>query len=275
MAKTVKVIVNADDLGISSEVNSAIFDLVGRNLVTSVTVIGNGPYVEEACQHVDRYPTCSFGAHLNVTQFKPLSGSDKLEPLLAHNGEFDPDKIRQVTIDSSLAEGIFQEFSVQIENLARLGITISHVDSHNYVLSIPRLFPVLKRLQKKYHIRKVRISRNIYARGLVGQDGLTPLTLALDPDSDLGDAPLTLRLKKTLYNFMLRHYYRTKTTQGFSGFRLFYEYSKRKRMNFSSFEAVVHPGSDYYDPGEIEILQTAWQEDLRFPIRLISYHDIK
>lgn len=169
MAKTVKVIVNADDLGISSEVNSAIFDLVGRNLVTSVTVIGNGPYVEEACHQADRYPACSFGAHLNVTQFKPLSGSEKLDPLLAHNGEFDPEKIRQVHIDSSLAEGIFQEFSAQVENLVRLGIDISHVDSHNYVLSIPRLFPVLKRLQKKYRIRKVRISRNIYADGLLHQ----------------------------------------------------------------------------------------------------------
>jgi predicted glycoside hydrolase/deacetylase ChbG (UPF0249 family) len=268
------VIVNADDLGISRQVNDAIFEMVSRGRVTSVTIIGNGPHVEEACRNIDRFPRCSFGAHLNVTQFRPLSGPAKLGRLLDDNGEFDSDKIRQVDIDSGLAEGILEEFSSQIENLRRLGVDVSHLDSHNYVLSIPKMFFVLKKLQRRFGIRKVRISRNIYGDGLQEHDGLTAFKLALDPEGSGDDIKRTKRLKKVLYNFMLRHYYRTKTTQGFSGFRLFYEYARWKKMNFRSFEVVVHPGSDYYDAGEIEILKGPWEEELGFPIRLISYHDL-
>lgn len=268
------IIVNADDLGISSQVNDAIFDLLGRGRVTSATMIGNGPEVEQACRRIDSFPGCSFGAHLNVTQFRPLSGGGKLGPLLGDNGEFDATKIREVDIDSALAEGILEEFSSQIENLNRLGVNVSHLDSHNFVFSIPKMFLVMKKLQRKFRIRKARISRNIYADGLI-KGGLTAYNLALgyeDVDSDIRRAK---RLKKSFYNFMLRNYYRTKTTQGFSGFRMFYEYARSEKMNFRSFEVVVHPGNDYYDLDEIEILKGPWEDELGFPVRLISYHELE
>ena len=74
---------------------------------------------------------------------------------------------------------------------------------------------------------------------------------------------------------MLRNYYRTKTTDGFSGFRLFYEVAKTKPMKHRSFEVVVHPANDYYDPEESEILRTPWQDALDFPVRLISYNGLE
>lgn len=274
--KTVQIIVNADDLGESPKVNEAIFDLLDRGLATSATIIGNAPFVEEACRRVNQYPQCSFGAHMNVTQFRPLSGPKNLGPLLDGDGQFIQNKIREVRIDSSLAAGILEEFSAQIENLGRFGVDISHIDSHNYVFSIPRMFPVMKRLQKRFNIRKARISRNLFADGLVGKRGLTAFGLGIDPESAARDGTTSLRVKKVLYNFLLRHYYRTKTTQAFSGFRLFYENAKSSKMKYpTKVEVCVHPGSDYYDPSEIEILQGPWREELGFPIRLISYDDIK
>ena len=273
--KTVQVIVNADDLGESPKVNEAIFALLDRGLVTSATIIGNAPFVEEACRRANEYPQCSFGAHLNVTQFRPLSGPENLELPLDGGGQFVLSKIREVRIDSSLAAGILEEFSAQIENLRRLGVDISHIDSHNYVFSIPRMFPVMKRLQKRFNIRKARISRNLFADGLEGTRGLTAFSLGIDPESTGQDGSTSLRVKKVLYNFLLRHYYRTKSTQAFSGFRLFYENAKSNKMKYRTVEVGVHPGSDYYDPNEIEILEGPWREELGFPIRLISYYDIK
>ena len=143
------LIVNADDLGINQQVNEATFDLIKQGKVTSSTIIANGPFIEEACAQLSRFPECSFGAHLNVTEFAPLIGSGNLKPLLDSNGEFIMGRVREIPIDSSLSEGIFQEFCAQIERLQSLGVPVSHLDSHNYVLSISRMFPVLKRVQKK------------------------------------------------------------------------------------------------------------------------------
>ena len=73
---------------------------------------------------------------------------------------------------------------------------------------------------------------------------------------------------------MLRNYYRTKTTNGFSGFRLFYEYAKKRPMKHSTFEVNVHPANPYYDAEEERILAAQWENDLNFPVRLISYDQL-
>ena len=271
------VIVNADDLGISEAVNASTFDFIKRGRVTSATLLANGPSIEEACSQLGGDPGCSFGAHLNVTEFRPLSGPEKLQAIVNDDGSFRELAIRQVPIDRVLSEGVFDEFCAQIDRLYSLGVQISHIDSHHYILSIPRMLLVLKRVQKRYGIRKARISRNIYAGGLPDEIDVTPHALGIDPQ--LGDrVSRSLRLKKWAYNWVLRNYYRTKTCDGFSGFRLFYEYAKNQPrnqgMNHRTFEVNVHPANPYYDADEEQILAGSWEQDLNFPVRLISYDQL-
>ncbi len=268
------VIVNADDLGISREVDDATFQLMKDGLVTSATIMANGLDVEAACQRTREFPNCSFGVHLNVTEFSPLTAPENLEPLLDSENRFIGEQVRRVNIDSRLANGIFNEYCAQIEKVKALGVTPSHLDSHNYVHTVARIFPILKRVQKRYGLRKVRLSRNIYADRLLGKDGLSADTLGLDPALGCRDIGTVLRMKKSFYNFMLRNYYRTKTTDGFSGFRLFYEYAKSRKMGQSTFEVVVHPANDYYHPSEVEILKGPWRDELKFPVRLINYREL-
>ena len=249
----INVIINADDLGSSQEINQAVFDLIQSGKVTSATLIANAPYLDEACQLAENYPLCSFGAHLNLTQFSPISGSKGLGQLLNDDGEFTYDPIREVSVDSALSDAIFGEFCAQIQKLQASGVAVSHIDSHHNIHCMPSIFRVLKRVQKRFQIRRVRLSRNIY--GL--SEKVSPL----------------LRIQKTAYNFLLRHYYRTQTTQGFTDFQTFYEAVISGRLDFHSVEAMTHPGSKIY-ADESGILQTPWRENLGIPVRLISYHDI-
>ena len=265
------VIVNADDLGMSREVNDATFQLMKSGHVTSATILTNGPFAESACEGTKDFPLCSFGVHLNVTEFFPLSQPDKLSPLLDSDGRFIPEQVRRTKIDRTLSNGIFDEYSAQIDQFLKLGFSPSHLDSHNYVHTVPQIFPILKRVQRKYGIRKVRLTRNIYADRLMEKEGLDAGTLGIGPDADSLETGTASRVKKSIYNFMLRNYYRTKTTDGFSGFRLFYEYGKERKMTQRTFEVVVHPANDYYDISEIEILKSSWQQEVRFPVRLINY----
>jgi predicted glycoside hydrolase/deacetylase ChbG (UPF0249 family) len=217
-------------------------------------MLANSPFIEEACERASLFPDCSFGAHLNLTQFPPLTGSGRLEPLLDHEGAFVEERIREISIDSLLSEGIFDEFCAQIDKLRSLGVKLVHIDSHHYIHTIPGVFPVLKKVQKRYQIRKVRISRNLYdsAEGISG----------------------VLKLKKAFYNFLLRHYYRTKTTDGFSDFSLFYQNAKSGKLKRRVYEVTVHPGSSYYPTDEIDLLKGPWRESLDFPVQLISYAEL-
>ena len=247
------VIINADDLGMSRIVNDITFRLIENGHVTSATMLANSPYIGEACERAARFPDCSFGAHLNLTQFAPLTGTGQLEPLLDSEGVFIQDKIREISVDSSLADGIFNEFCAQVETLQSLGIAVGHLDSHHHVHTLPRLFSVLKRVQRKYQIKKVRISRNIYA--------------------DNEKVSKSLLMKKSAFNFALKYYYRTKTTQGFTDFKAFMEQGARRQIKHRTIEVMVHPGSDVYED-ESDHLAAPWTEGLKFPVRLINYRDI-
>jgi len=238
----------------SQEVNDATFRAIKKGIVTSATIIANAPKSEDACERAKSFPNCSFGAHLNVTQFKPIISSEALKPLLGEDGHFMEERVRQISIDSTLANGIFDEFCAQIEKLRTLGIGVNHLDSHHHVHTIPRLFPVLKKVQKQFQIRKVRISRNIYA----SHENVSRILL----------------FKKYLFNFLLRHYYKTQTTQGFTDFKAYAEYGTTTNMIHKSVEAMVHLGAEGY-ADESELLEEPWQDTWEHPVSLISYRDLK
>ena len=251
----VDIVINADDLGSTVDVNNSIFELMGRKQLLSATLIANSPHINDACRRVRYFPESSFGVHLNITQYTPLVEEERLRPLLNQNGSFIAERIREIPIDKPLATGIYEEFCMQIDKLHALGVNVSHIDSHHHVHSIPRIFPILKRVQKKYQLRRVRISRNVY-----GQHETVPWQL---------------RIKKSTYNFLLRHYYSTITTRGFTDFMTFYELGKIDKLQHHNFELMVHPGSQAFDyQDETNILSGHWQEKLTFPVRLVSYMEI-
>ena len=251
--KELRLIVNADDLGISQEANREIFRLMEKGLVTSATAIANGPYIEQACTQIENFPGCSFGAHLNLTEFTPLTGEDQLAVLLDETGCFNEQRVRTAHIDSRLAGAIFQELCAQVEQLTALGLVPGHLDSHHHVHTLPRIFPILKRVQRKYGIRRVRLSRNIYGPG--------------------ESTPVSLRLKKTAYNFLLKHFFPTKTTQGFTDFKTFHQCAISGTLNHRFIELMVHPGYEPYAQ-ETELLSEDWQEACPLPVRLVSYSDL-
>ena len=151
-----KVIVNADDPGMTEEVNQATFDLMSKRFVTSATVMANGPAVPNALEGSKRFPACSFGVHLNLTEFRPLSRHEGLEQLLSSDGQFNgvlertPSTIAKV---SAMFVAMANEWCWHIDVVRKAGIFISHLDSHQHVYTIPFVFPVLKYVQAKYEIR--------------------------------------------------------------------------------------------------------------------------
>ena len=79
MANVVQIIVNADDLGASQMVNDVTFDLVAQGKVTSATMIANAPFLDDALHRIGGNNSCSFGVHLNLSEFQPLTDSRAIQ----------------------------------------------------------------------------------------------------------------------------------------------------------------------------------------------------
>jgi len=249
-----KIIVNADDLGISDPVNEAIFQGMRRGTITSATMLSNGAAVEAAAQELHSFPNCSFGVHLNLTEFGPLCPGSytDLACILDENRRFNGNSIRQVRISRSMLRAIFREWCCQIEHLMRLGVEPSHLDAHHHVHTIPQLLPVLAAVRRRYKINKVRISRNMY------DDSERPSQMLLT--------------KKRAFNFALRTI-GFRTTRIFTDLVTFIKLCAKQPPRLASVELMTHPGS-LPRTEEASLLEGDWPGRLSYEATLVSYKSL-
>lgn len=99
-----RVIINADDLGISLRVNDSIFELMEYRRISSATLMATGPAFDDAVSRMPKFPHCSFGIHLNLTEFAPLSGKIRLHQILDKKGEFAGNRVRQIFLAGRIEE---------------------------------------------------------------------------------------------------------------------------------------------------------------------------
>ena len=69
-----KIIINADDFGMSAEANKAIVEAFEKNVISSTTLMANMSGFNEACELAHRHRLLGkIGVHLNLTSGYPLS----------------------------------------------------------------------------------------------------------------------------------------------------------------------------------------------------------
>jgi predicted glycoside hydrolase/deacetylase ChbG (UPF0249 family) len=249
-----RLILNADDLGYSLDVNEAVFELMARRKISSATLLAGGTAIDDAVRRHREFPACSFGVHLNLTDFSPLTNHTvwRRYHLVDADGAFNA-AIRSARPAVGLLKAVVDEWSAQIEVLTRAGVAISHLDSHHHVHTIPWLFPALKVVQKRYGIRKVRCSLNLYSRSQKISFGLA--------------------FGKYLWNLGLRKVFLTTTTDYFTHLPwLLEQLPRRTDLENKTIEVMVHPGAA--DAAEEQsLLDTDWTR-IAPRCRLISYRDL-
>ena len=249
-----RIIVNADDLGASLEVDAAIFELIERGRITSATLLANGPTVENATLRSARFPRASFGIHLNASEFNPLAPTPGLSSILTSTGTFAGNRLRELGVGKSLRAALFVEWSSQVQRLLDLGVRVSHLDSHHHMHTVPGVFPVIKALQARFGIRRVRASMNVYSR--------------TDPPRSRG-----LLAKKALWNAAMRFLGSTTMTRVFTSLEVFCQAAHEGRLPGGATELMVHPGNPAF-AGEWRMLEGDWERSLPFSVRLINYRDL-
>ena len=245
---------NADDLGMSDSVNEAIFEGMRSRVITSATILANGPALESAARALHKFPHCSFGVHLNLTEFEPVRRESRkqLASIIDGHGCFNGNSIREVNIDTRLLRAIFWEWCGQIEKLMQLGVELSHLDAHHHVHTIPRLLPVLIALRRRFKINKIRISRNMY--------------------DDIEHPGRMLLEKKRLFNAALRAI-GFRTTRIFTDLGTFIKLCADDPPRARSAELMTHPDMSVRS-AEASLLAVVWPEKLSYKSSLISYKSL-
>jgi predicted glycoside hydrolase/deacetylase ChbG (UPF0249 family) len=154
------LIVNADDLGIEPATTRGIASSYRNGIVSSASVIVTTPTVADAVTtaNADKIPV---GLHVALTQGRAIAGP-RLSHLVDESGAFKlraHELIRIRRKDTALIEQIRIEMRAQLARASDLGLTLTHVDSHQHVHMNPVLFPILEDEASAFGIRRIRFSR--------------------------------------------------------------------------------------------------------------------
>lgn len=156
---SLRIIINADDLGRNHQVNSAISEALSLQLITSSTIMANSTTWEEIHGIVSKNPQASFGVHLNLTEGKAMTSSDvfhKLDVVDANNCF--TKKIREIKRPSrELLDAVYNEWDAQINKVLNFEkIRVSHFDGHHHIHGDYVFRKILMRLCEKYGVYNIR-----------------------------------------------------------------------------------------------------------------------
>lgn len=153
-----RLIINADDFGFTSGVNRAIVEAHVRGVVTSSTLMANGPAFTEAVQLAKTLPQISVGCHVVLIDGEPALRADKLPSLTrAHEFRDGLKAFASRALTGRLAsEEIFAEASAQIQKIHAAGISVSHIDTHKHTHIFPAILRPLLRAAKECGVYAIR-----------------------------------------------------------------------------------------------------------------------
>ena len=153
-----RVIFHGDDFGLTRGINQGIIDAFKRGLLTSASIVTTGEAVEDAVHLAREHPGLDLGVHLVLCDERPLLPYEYISSILSSNRCF---LSRQQLLFRILTRKINElevcaEWRAQIEKLLNEGISLSHMDGHQYLHLYPGLLHVTLKLAKEYGIPFVR-----------------------------------------------------------------------------------------------------------------------
>lgn len=83
-----KIIINADDFGLTEAINYGILNAYLNHSISSISLMVNAPATSHAVDIIKRYSLKCIGVHINITLGKPVSEPHMIPSLIQSNGEF-------------------------------------------------------------------------------------------------------------------------------------------------------------------------------------------
>jgi chitin disaccharide deacetylase len=137
-----RLVIHADDYGLAPGVNRAIEAALRSGAVTSASILLGTPHGCEALVWAAAHGELDFGVHLNVKRGRPLLPAREVPSLVGPSGEFHSlggflSRLFSRRISLPQVEA---EWRAQMLAVREAGIAVSHLDSHQHVHLLPRLY---------------------------------------------------------------------------------------------------------------------------------------
>ncbi len=156
-----RLIVNADDFGLTTGVNRGIVESHQSGIVTSATLMACSKRFGEAAAIAKDLPRLSVGCHVVLVDGEPTADPTNIPSLLSSDSspQF---RVSLMNFAAMAASGrldeeqIEAEITAQIQKLQSAGVAVSHLDSHKHTHMFPVVLRGMLRAAKTCGVRAMR-----------------------------------------------------------------------------------------------------------------------
>jgi chitin disaccharide deacetylase len=158
-----RLIVNADDFGLTAGVNRAIVEAHNNGVVSSATLMANGAAFENAVALARSAPNLSVGCHVVLVDGTPVLPPGAIDTLLAIRSA-EPDKFysslsafaARAMLGGFDRDQLVAEVTAQIRKIQSTGLQVTHLDSHKHAHVFPEILAALLRAARICGVRAIR-----------------------------------------------------------------------------------------------------------------------
>ncbi len=154
-----RLIVNADDFGLTEGVNRSILQLATQGALTSTTLMATGAAFQDAVRSSRAQPNLGVGCHIILVDGRPAAPPDQISSLLSAMDQFRPTLgifVRNLLRRRIRESEIEIEVRAQIRRLQSHGITVTHLDTHKHTHMFPAVLRPLLRAAQHCGVRAIR-----------------------------------------------------------------------------------------------------------------------
>ena len=162
-----RLIVNADDFGLSSSVNQAVIRAHREGILTTTSLMVNEPGFDEAVKLAKENPKLGVGLHITLLHGHSALPHEAIPGLVNRCGEFSNNPVgagMRYFFDDDLREQLRAEIRAQFEKFHSTGLPLDHVNGHLHLHLHPVVFKILMDDAEKFGIRHLRLTRDCLAR---------------------------------------------------------------------------------------------------------------
>jgi chitin disaccharide deacetylase len=152
-----RLIINADDFGLTAGINRAVLELGRAGVLTSATLMASAPATEGAAEAMLRESSLgggfAIGCHVVLVDGRPILPPGKIPTLIDPRSSIGAPRFRPTlgALVADLLRGRIREADIeaeaaaQIRRLQQLDIQVTHVDTHKHAHAFPRVLRPLLR----------------------------------------------------------------------------------------------------------------------------------
>jgi len=160
-----RLIVNADDFGISEAVNEAVIRAFTEGVLTSCSLMVTGEAFEHAVSLAHAHPDLAVGLHLVTVMGRAVLPPSAIPTLVDAAGHFVSSPTRaglQYYFSPQARSELRQELRAQFDKFAATGLRLSHIDGHLHMHVHPVIFRAALELGLRYGVRRMRVPQEEY-----------------------------------------------------------------------------------------------------------------